>query len=351
MSVERISIALATFNGGRFLREQLVSLAGQTLAPLEVVVGDDGSSDGTMGLLEDFAREAPFEVRIHQNDTNLGFGENFLRLASMCRGSWIAFCDQDDVWLPGKLERCSEIAASHPDAALISHSAAQVDEHLRPLPHRFPDHRRLTSTGPLGNPPFSVLPGFSCLVLRSLLERVPYEDRPRDRRGDGSRQTHDYFVCNVANTYGTTVRVPDTLALYRRHEASVSGQPGVRVPFRNMVATIARGRADHLDLLARRVEDAGEYRRFHERILERLKDGEAPRGFALRTADAVAYYRFLEEAYRARTRIYADGAPWGDRMRALSACVRRRAYGGAAGGRGFGAGALLKDLASAVVSF
>jgi len=99
-----ISIAMATYNGESFLAEQLDNLAKQTLKPLELVVCDDGSTDDTVAILEGFAALAPFPVSIHRNGTRLGHTENFLKAANLCSGKWIGFCDQDDVWLPNKLE-------------------------------------------------------------------------------------------------------------------------------------------------------------------------------------------------------------------------------------------------------
>ena len=98
-----ISIAMATYNGEKYIKEQLQSLSNQTSLPFELVVGDDGSTDATLDILKEFCAHAPFPVRIHQNQANLGFARNFLDTARRCKGDWIAFCDQDDVWLPDKL--------------------------------------------------------------------------------------------------------------------------------------------------------------------------------------------------------------------------------------------------------
>ena len=97
-----ISIAMATYNGEKYIKEQLQSLSNQTSLPFELVVGDDGSTDATLDILKEFCAHAPFPVRIHQNQANLGFARNFLDTARRCKGDWIAFCDQDDVWLPDK---------------------------------------------------------------------------------------------------------------------------------------------------------------------------------------------------------------------------------------------------------
>src|SRR5512146_482570 len=98
---------MATFNGAAFLEQQLETLSAQTRAPCELVVSDDGSTDDTIAILERFARTALFEVQIVPNTGARGFAGNFLHAASLCRGSLVAWCDQDDVWSPVKLERCA----------------------------------------------------------------------------------------------------------------------------------------------------------------------------------------------------------------------------------------------------
>lgn len=99
----RISIALCTCNGERFLAEQLDSLAKQTCLPTELIVCDDASVDGTYSLLQCFANRAPFPVSIYRNLQRLGIGANFEQAIRFCTGNVIALCDQDDVWLPNKL--------------------------------------------------------------------------------------------------------------------------------------------------------------------------------------------------------------------------------------------------------
>src|SRR6476660_7280126 len=98
-----ISVAMCTFNGGKYLTAQLHSLLKQEILPQELVVGDDGSTDNTIDLLNKFSNIAPFPVYITQNTRTLGWQNNFLSTASRCSGDWVAFCDQDDIWLPNKL--------------------------------------------------------------------------------------------------------------------------------------------------------------------------------------------------------------------------------------------------------
>jgi glycosyltransferase involved in cell wall biosynthesis len=92
----RISVAMCTFNGGRYLEEQLESIGAQTRPPCELVVCDDGSKDGTISILKRFEANAPFPVRIVQNGIRMGSTRNFDQAIGMARGEFIALCDQDD---------------------------------------------------------------------------------------------------------------------------------------------------------------------------------------------------------------------------------------------------------------
>ncbi len=97
-----ISIAIATYNGERFLREQLDSLYAQTRQADEIVVCDDCSKDGTAAILEEYHQK--YGLIYHINEHQLGVNANFFKAMSLCKGDFISICDQDDVWLPNKIE-------------------------------------------------------------------------------------------------------------------------------------------------------------------------------------------------------------------------------------------------------
>ena len=124
-----ISIALATYNGGRFLREQLDSIYAQTWRPIDVVACDDRSSDDTVAILEEYRQR--HGLRYEVNERNLGFVRNFEKVMALCRGEFIALADQDDVWLPEKLER---LMAGIGDASLVYSDAFLIDDEGRELP-------------------------------------------------------------------------------------------------------------------------------------------------------------------------------------------------------------------------
>ena len=105
----KVSVFLCTFNGEKFLPEQLSSVSAQTRLPDELIAIDDSSSDDTMSILHDFAAKSTFPVQVLRNEHNLGVTANFARAVSACSGDFIVPCDQDDIWLPNKLATLAEV--------------------------------------------------------------------------------------------------------------------------------------------------------------------------------------------------------------------------------------------------
>lgn len=129
---DRVSVAMATYNGARFLPQQLASLAGQSRPPDELVVVDDASTDRTREILRRFARRAPFEVAIETHAVNRGVSASFEAALTRCRGDVLFLCDQDDVWDPSKIAEVLAAFESRPSLLLILHDLAYVDGRLLP---------------------------------------------------------------------------------------------------------------------------------------------------------------------------------------------------------------------------
>lgn len=122
MSGCRLSVALCTYNGERFLGQQLDSLLGQTLLPHEIVVGDDASTDGTWGILQAFALRAGelgVQVRLLRRERNLGFVRNFSETLRQVTGDIVFLCDQDDAWLPEKIATMADRFRADPPLWLL----------------------------------------------------------------------------------------------------------------------------------------------------------------------------------------------------------------------------------------
>ena len=127
----RVSVAMATFNGERYLRQQLESLAAQTRLPDELIVSDDASLDSTWGILEEFAERSPFPVRLTRNEHTFGFAQNFSRSLSLCTGDIVFLCDQDDVWLEEKISTRLQAFSENQDVYCLVTDAYICDQNLR----------------------------------------------------------------------------------------------------------------------------------------------------------------------------------------------------------------------------
>ncbi|MCL4493424.1 MAG: glycosyltransferase [Firmicutes bacterium] len=217
----QVSVAMATYNGERYLREQLASLARQTTAPAELVVSDDGSSDDTCGIIEDFRRHSPFPVRI-LSGPRLGYVGNFFRAVKACRGDAIALCDQDDIWRPEKIAVC----VSHFDknVTLVLHSAQVIDASGNLLNKRAPaiGKTREIPQGVFDDGPLRSFPlGFSLIIRRSVTEATlkvlsSYPEVLRHYFG------HEMPFYWMAKARGNSVYLSNDLVFYRRHGANAS---------------------------------------------------------------------------------------------------------------------------------
>jgi len=219
-----VSVALCTHNGERHLRAQLDSISGQELSPAELVACDDVSTDGTIEILEAFAREAPFPVRVTRNAERLGPAKNYEQAIGLCGGDFIALADQDDVWLPGKLQRLME-AIERGGAAYAFSDARLIDADGHDVPGKTLLARRFS--------PASIDRAFRAhreqdLLLKrdfiygtTLLLRSEHRDLVLPIAQGWS---HDPWIVNVLALLGYGgAAVPEPLVLYRQHAVQASG--------------------------------------------------------------------------------------------------------------------------------
>ncbi|MEB3191639.1 MAG: glycosyltransferase [Snowella sp.] len=220
-----ISVAMATYNGEKYIAEQLESLSKQVLKPRELVICDDGSSDKTIKIIQEYASNSPFPVNLHQNSVNLGFADNFLQAASLCQFEWIAFCDQDDVWMSDKISTINRVILSSKrnDLLLITHSAELTDAKLNLLNTKQPEHRKNKYVLRGKNFGFWVVPGFTCVFSKSLIVDFDWKHRPPCYDLNYPVLPHDKWICLLANALGSTYYISRSLAFYRRHQSTVTG--------------------------------------------------------------------------------------------------------------------------------
>ena len=237
----KISIAMATYNGAAYLREQLDSIAGQKRLPDELVVTDDQSTDDSARIVSEFAAETRFSVRLEINPHRLGVTRNFERALSMCSGDLVFLSDQDDVWLPEKIDRLTQYAERAPHASCIINDAWLADEALQPT-----GATKMAQIEALGLPKEAMVQG-CCVALRGELLGclLPIPD---------DQQSHDNWLVQMADLLGQTVRLREPLQYYRRHGRNAS------------------------NTTANRLNSPGPWRQLRERVAEFLRRARAADG-------------------------------------------------------------------------
>ena len=322
----KISVAMATYNGQRFIREQLESLGAQKRLPDELVVSDDRSTDRTLEVVEEFAHTAPFPVRIYRSERNLGFSDNFLRAAKLCKGDWIAFCDQDDIWLPNKLTVCEQYTdMPHNDVVLVAHNAEVVDESLARSGVRYLNVRKKVICSGQRLPNLWVASGFTMMFRADLLSEFPCEERGPDPRVPTSRLAHDVWICRIARIVGDVVILPECLALYRRHGLTTTtflsgGNEAVRESrkFVRRVQALSTGGAGNYKMHARAA-------RYQARIFDRFGRDLSLGRWRERFRKAAADYAGLSRWLLIRSQLCGE-ARFYRRLQYLSALMLRNGY-------------------------
>lgn len=237
-----ISVALPTCNGERFVTEQLASMAAQTRLPDEVVVSDDSSSDQTVSLVEDFARHAPFPVRLLVHSIRAGISANYERALGQCSGHFIALSYQDDVWLPDKLQRCEDRLLAKPGVGLVFSDAQVVDSSLRPLPLtiwstvEFDERRQMKVRAGQGHEVLlerNIVTGATVVFRAEFLNlALPFP----------LYWVHDAWLALIISIYADLDFIEAPTILYRQHDRNAVGIPFLYELIRAADENAPRGR-------------------------------------------------------------------------------------------------------------
>ena len=232
----RVSVAMCTYNGSRFLPDQLSSIAEQSSLPDELVICDDGSTDASAQIVSDFAEKAPFQVNFVENASRLGSTRNFEKALGLCRGDLIALSDQDDLWNPqklaslaGNLEVNPDVGGIFSDAELIDENSTQIGHRLWERKHFSPQTDALTMEGMIAVLlKENVVTGATMMIRRSLLPILLPVD---------PLWIHDGWIAWMLVLYSKLGFVRTPLTYYRVHDSQQVGADS-----RSLGETIANGR-------------------------------------------------------------------------------------------------------------
>lgn len=291
-----VSIAMTTFNGMNYLEEQLNSLYAQDYAPCEIVIGDDGSTDGTYEFLQHQQARSPIPMRIVSNAERLGWRENFMQTAARCSGDLIAFCDQDDVWTPGKLARMSALFDDKA-VTLGFHGASFIDAESKTIGNLNADESGHVSVyKPLEIDFWRPVLGFSMVFKRELLNYNEYWKISTDKLTLQERAAHDQWFLFLGSVFGDVVEVSDRLVNYRLHSSNAMGYRSSRRSFKSIIDAIKASKlkvTQRCDAINNRIA-----------ILKAMMaDGSGDR---VRLSAALAAYEQHLEFNRERMKLYSE---------------------------------------------
>lgn len=217
-----ISIALTTYNGEQYIEKQLDSLLNQTYKNIEIIICDDCSTDSTISILSKYADKYP-QIKIFLNKENLGFTKNFEKAMKLCSGDYIALCDQDDIWLPDKLELSLQNIGSN---SVFCCPQFIIDEHENII---YKIHPSLVETikraKQCNNNYFKMLlfrnfcAGCTILMRREFLSQIlPIPDKIY----------HDWWIALIASYYNVLTFYHQPLIYYRWHSSNETAKTNIR---------------------------------------------------------------------------------------------------------------------------
>lgn len=203
----KVSIVISTYNGERYIAEQLDSILCQSYKNIEIIISDDKSTDGTFSILKEYANKYPI-IQLFKNDFNFGYIKNFEKGISYASGDYIALSDQDDWWHPQKIEvSLNKIKNTSYD--LVYCNSSFVDYNLKTTGFTFSDKKNMiTTNNPLHLIFDNCVSGHACLFKKSLLKNaLPLSPNV----------PHDWWLAYIATLNNGIYYIDQELVKYRIH--------------------------------------------------------------------------------------------------------------------------------------
>lgn len=221
----KISVIIAAYHGEKYIGEQLESLFRQTRIPDEILIGDDSSDDKTFQAMEAVRSHYTGELKYIKNTPKSGICANFEKLYKTATGDIVFFCDQDDVWLPEKIEKMTEEMLKHPQCDLLFCDSYCTDSQLT---HSGETMFSLYGITPQDIQLINNAKAFPLVVMRD----IPFSRHDIALRKPLSYNIfpftsnlgayHDQHLGYLASYMERMRCLPEPLTLYRRHESNVS---------------------------------------------------------------------------------------------------------------------------------
>jgi glycosyltransferase involved in cell wall biosynthesis len=237
-----VAVVMTTYNGEKYVGEQIESILNSSYQDFELFIYDDGSKDNTLSVLESYEQQYPDKLHVVQNKANLGVTNNFLQALCRTTMDYIMFCDQDDVWKSNKIAitlkrmRHMEAQIGKETPIAVFTDAYVTDKELEITKQSFfcSNHLNPKKTDLSHILMENKLIGCTVMVNSSLRRVMQNNSLPEKAR------YHDWWVALIASSMGKIGFVNESTILYRQHGGNVVGGSGFLKYFKNRLASLNR---------------------------------------------------------------------------------------------------------------
>ncbi|MBT2623506.1 glycosyltransferase [Chryseobacterium sp. ISL-6] len=214
----KVSVALCTYNGEKYLSQQLESILKQSQFANEIIICDDNSTDSTIEILSNYKNQYPSIIKIFRNEVNVGYIKNFEKAINLCSYDLIFLSDQDDIWSNNKIQKVRDFAENNPDYNIFSHKVKLLKENVEIIESPFWKgsnfNEDFNNTEVLQYLLFerNVFPGMTLIITQDAKKNyLPFKNvHPVI--------IHDYELVLKSCRDEKFAIIPEALSLYRIHE-------------------------------------------------------------------------------------------------------------------------------------
>jgi len=221
-----VDILMATYNGKKFICEQIESILSQSFDNWHLYINDDNSADSTLKIIKEYETKYPEKITVSKSAFPLGAKGNFFRLTEFSKSEYIMFCDQDDVWKADKIEKTLKLMQNTENGnknipVLVHTDLCVVDENLKVINPSYFKLSRIKNKTDLNRAIVqNCVTGCTMMVNKALLKLVGNDNK--------SIIMHDWWLYLIASSFGKIAFLNEQTILYRQHTKNEVGAKGLK---------------------------------------------------------------------------------------------------------------------------